>query len=128
MSEPVAHLRYYTDKHIPKAVAIQLRNRGIDTIRCEDVGLGDASDLTHLEYATSEGRAVIKKDADFIRLDKLWHAEGQSHAGIIICKGSLQGERAIGQIVNDVVIYHELIERGVRTAASDITDKIVYVR
>ena len=68
MAERNARPKFYSDKHIPKAVAKQLRSRGVDIVRCEDVGLGDADDLTHLEYATREGCAVITNDTDFIRL------------------------------------------------------------
>lgn len=121
-------LKFYTDKHIPKAVTTQLRSRGIDIIRCEEVGLGDATDLTHLEYATSEGRAIITKDADFTRLDKLWRAQGRSHAGILFCKGNLQGELAIGRLVSAVMMYHDLIEGGAGTTESEITNRIVFVR
>jgi predicted nuclease of predicted toxin-antitoxin system len=38
-------LKFYMDTHIPKAVAIQLRNKGIDVVRCEDVGLTESDDV-----------------------------------------------------------------------------------
>jgi hypothetical protein len=40
-------MKLYADTHIPKQVAIQLRQKGIDIIRCEEVGLGEASDDKH---------------------------------------------------------------------------------
>ena len=33
-------IKFYTDTHIARQVAIQLRAKGIDVVRCEDVGMG----------------------------------------------------------------------------------------
>ena len=55
-------LKFYTDSHIQKAVADQLRAQGVDVVRCQDVGMADADDLPHLEYATEEGRVVVTND------------------------------------------------------------------
>lgn len=35
-------IRFYTDTHIAKQVAVQLQAKGIDAIRCEDVGMAEA--------------------------------------------------------------------------------------
>ena len=56
MADKPTPIAFYTDTHIAKAVALQLRGHGIDVIRCEQVGLADASDVRHLEYATQHGR------------------------------------------------------------------------
>jgi len=58
-------IRYYLDTHIPKAVAEQLRLRGIDVVRCEEVGLAEADDTEHLEYAAAQERTLVSHDADF---------------------------------------------------------------
>jgi predicted nuclease of predicted toxin-antitoxin system len=76
-------IKFYTDTHIAKAVAVQLRARGIDVVRCEEVGMAEADDDAHLAYATREGRVVITADRDFLRLHKQWQAAGKSHGGII---------------------------------------------
>ena len=76
-------IKFYTDSHIAKAIAVQLHNRGVDIIRCQDVGMGDADDAEHLEYATGQGRSVITGDADFLALDAQWHRSSKHHAGII---------------------------------------------
>ena len=55
-------LRFYTDTHIDKQVAIQLRTHGVDVVRCEEVGMAEAEDDAHLIYATQHERALITKD------------------------------------------------------------------
>jgi predicted nuclease of predicted toxin-antitoxin system len=57
-------LKFYTDTHVPKAVAIQLRAQGIEVIRCEEVGLAESDDVEHLEYATSKGCTLVSHDLD----------------------------------------------------------------
>src|SRR6266540_1346766 len=52
-------IKFYTDSHIAKAIAVQLRNRSVDIVRCQDVGMDDADDIEHLEYAASQGRTII---------------------------------------------------------------------
>ncbi len=127
MPDEQARLKLYTDKHIPKAVTTQLRRRGIDIVRCEDVGLGDANDFTHLEYAANEGRVIITRDADFTRLHAEWVKTNRTHAGIMFCRSNLQGEDAIGRIVSEVLMYHELIEGGAGSLEADIANRILFV-
>jgi hypothetical protein len=58
-------LRFYTDTHIPRQVAIQLRMKGIEVVRCEEIGMAEADDESHLTYAAENGLALITKDAGF---------------------------------------------------------------
>ncbi len=119
--------RFYTDRHIPKAVTSQLQKRGVDIVRCEDVGLSNADDFTHLEYATAEGRVVVSHDTDFVRLHHEWQSEGKKHAGILFCLSHLQGEAGIGTIVSEVMMYHELIAGGAGSVESDLVNKLIFV-
>jgi hypothetical protein len=41
-------LEFYTDTHITKQVAVQLRKRGVDVVLCEEVGL--MAVVTGVEY------------------------------------------------------------------------------
>ncbi len=41
-------LKFYTDTHVAKVVAVQLRPRGIEVIRCEDVGMARSGDFDYL--------------------------------------------------------------------------------
>jgi predicted nuclease of predicted toxin-antitoxin system len=60
-------LKFYLDTHISKQVALQLRQKGVDVVRCEEVGIAAADDEAHLEYAATEGRILISADQDFTR-------------------------------------------------------------
>jgi predicted nuclease of predicted toxin-antitoxin system len=126
MSETAKSLKFYTDTHIAKAVAVQLRNRGIDIIRCEEVDMADAKDIEHLEYATQEGRIIITNDEDFLALDAVWREQGKTHAGIMHCRA--QGEIAIGIIVKKCIALHENIESGKGILESDIVNQVIFVR
>jgi len=122
-------LKFYTDTHIDKQVAIQLRQKGVDVIRCEDVGLAEADDETHLRYAAEHQIALITKDAGFRLRHFNWIGQGRTHYGIFFC--SNRQAASIGQIVNICAAYAELLEQGAGTLADvqneffDITQEMV---
>ena len=106
-------LKFYTDTHIDKQVAIQLRQKGVDVVRCEEVDLAEADDETHLAYAARNNLALITKDAGFRSRHFDWLSEGKGHHGIFFC-----GDRhiaAIGTIVNACYAYAQLIENNAGT-------------
>jgi predicted nuclease of predicted toxin-antitoxin system len=108
-------LRFYTDTHVPRQVAVQLRQYGVDVVRCEDVGLAEADDETHLEFAAREGRILVSFDKGFRTRAFEWLANGKNHAGIFLCKSNLQRERGIGIIVNTCHFYWETVEAAAAT-------------
>lgn len=103
-------IAFYTDTHIPKQVAVQLRAKGISVVRCEDVELATADDETHLVYASDNKLALITKDEGFRVRHFRWLAEGKNHSGIFFCAN--RQNSAIGIIVNACVTYYELIVSG----------------
>lgn len=128
MNDQAQQVKFYTDTHIAKAVSVQLRLRGIDVVRCEEIGMATASDVEHLEYAAKEGRIVITNDDDFSRLSSQWINEGKHHSGIMYCLSEVQGEAAIGIIVKECIDLHELIKAGAGTLEADVVDQVFYVR
>lgn len=102
---PPISLKFYTDVHIPKQVALQLRKRGVDVVRRQDVAMDDARDLEHLAFATQEQRALVSIDQDFRA--QFWEARaaGRQHAGIFRVSTYLQGPDAIGRIVTELFAY-----------------------
>lgn len=111
----MSELKFYTDTHVDKQVAIQLRNRGVDIVRCQDVGLADADDETHLRYATQHDRVLITFDKGFRDRAFTWLAEGKSHGGVFVCKHDLQSEAGIGKIVTMCLFYHDAVDGGAAT-------------
>lgn len=120
-------IKFYTDTHIAKAVAIQLRNRGIDIVRCEEVGLAEAKDTEHLNYATTQKRMLITNDDDFLNLISKWRQAGKSHYGVMYCLPHIQGDVAVGKIVHICLEYHALIAGRAGTVEDDIVNQVIYV-
>ena len=86
-------IKFYTDVHIAREAVAQLQNKGVDIIHCGEVDLSDADDLTHLDYATAEGRVMVSCDEGFER----YHAQRQA-------AGEAQ---SISVIVNEILFLHE---------------------
>ncbi len=118
-------IRYYLDTHIPKAVAEQLRSRGVDVLRCEEVEMAEADDTEHLEYATAHERTLVSHDADFRDLHSLWIGEGLSHAGIMIFNRRFQGN--IGKLVRELFDYHEMVHSGAAVLKDDIFGVLIEI-
>ena len=104
----MSKLKFYTDTHIDRQVAVQLRQKGIEVIRCEEVGLAEADDEAHLNYAAQHELALISKDADFRLLHFAWLHRGKNHHGIFFCAD--RHTAAVGKIVNVCLVYAQLIE------------------
>ena len=119
-------LRFYADTHISKQVALQLRQRAIDIIRCEEVGMAEASDEAHLEYATEQGRILLTVDKGFRDRAFNWLAQGRKHGGVIIIHPDLQGLAGIGQIVSWCHFFHQAVELGA-ASEDEFKDKVNYI-
>jgi predicted nuclease of predicted toxin-antitoxin system len=115
-------IKYYTDTHIPKAVALQLRTRGIDVVRCEEVDLAEASDSEHLEYAAANGRTLISHDRDFWDIHARWLAEGREHCGIVLFGRQLQGN--VGKLVTELADLAQMIEEDAASLEKDIYNQV----
>lgn len=111
MAKPI---RFYLDEHIPVAIADGLRRRGIDVTRAQEVGLRQADDVSHLEYARREGMVLITQDSDFLK----FHAQGIDHAGIIYFR---QGTHSIGKVVAFLTLVHQILD------AAEIHGKVQFL-
>lgn len=128
MSETHTPLKLYTDTHIAKTVAVQLRNRGVDVVRCEEVGLAEVDDYTHLQYATENGRVLVTRDSDFTRIHAEWQQQGKRHGGILYIRGSIQGKGSIGIIVTRLYDYYLLVEGEAGSVETDFANRVIYVK
>lgn len=52
-------VRYHLDEHVPAAIAVGLRQRGIDVTTSVEAGLLGADDTDHLRYATAQSRVLV---------------------------------------------------------------------
>lgn len=118
-------LRYYFDTHIPKAAAVQLRERGVDVVRCEEVELADADDVEHLEYATAQHRTLVTHDRGFWKLHADWLIQGLHHAGIVLFNQHFQGN--VGKLVTELFELYSMIEAEAGILERDIYDRVYEV-
>lgn len=117
MGTPMAVIRYHFDQHCPKAVARGLRAYGFDVTTAREVGLAEASDLEHLEYARHTGRVIFTRDSDFFDL----HHRGiaQPHPGIVYC--IQQTRLSIGEMIAGLRLIGTVFE------AEELTNVLHYL-
>jgi len=78
-------VRLYLDRHIMGRLAVDLRGRGYDVVRTEEVGKDTAPDDEQLAFAAAENRAILTFNIrDFAPLHEAWQAAGRPHAGVIV--------------------------------------------
>lgn len=92
-------VRFHIDENVAIAVAIGLRQRGVDVTIPRDVQLTGASDLAHLDFALGDGRVVGKHDRHFIA----HYSAGVPHAGIAYC---CQGKYSAGELIQILGLMH----------------------
>ena len=100
----MASIAFQFDEHVPHAVAVALRRRGIDVVTATDTGLRGSSDSEQLSHAAAQGRVMVTHDSDFLAL----HEQGHRHAGIAYCH---QGARTIGELITGLVLVYEVLDR-----------------
>lgn len=79
----------FTDEHIFKGLARELRNRGYNAEGCHEAGRANLkiSDDEQLAYATRADRALLTENVvDFLHIDIAWKSAGREHAGIILVR------------------------------------------
>jgi Domain of unknown function (DUF5615) len=118
-------IKFYTDSHIARAVAIQLRRKGVDIIRCQDVAMDDADDPDHLDYAVKQGRTLVTSDEDFLALDAEWRGSGRQHSGIVYVFP--ENREAIGTMVKELLFLYEAIEGGAADLEKDVYNQIIRI-
>jgi hypothetical protein len=92
-------IRFHLDEHVPAAIAIGLRRRGVDVTTTGDAGLEGADDSAHIAFALGEGRVIVTHDRDFPR----HHTGGVEHAGILYC---YQSKYSIGDLLRAILLVH----------------------
>ena len=120
-------LKFFFDTHIAKSAALQLRAKGVDVVRCEEVDMADALDEDLLQYATDENRIMVSQDDDFTKLHVKWQESNKKHAGIIKLPRSVQKEAQISLVVNDIAFYDEAEQGGAIDYYTEIENTIIYL-
>lgn len=97
----MARIRFWTDEHVPKAVARGLRQRGVDAVTAAEAGMLGAADRWLLEHLKAEGRVVITHDTDSLGL----HAAGAHHAGVVYAPP----DTSIGDMIRGALLIAEVL-------------------
>jgi hypothetical protein len=95
-------IRFHLDEHVPSAIAVGLRRRGIDVTTTNDAGLAGADDQQHIAFARSQNRVIVTHDDDFLVLN----SQGIAHAGIAYCH---QGSRSAGELLRLLLVLNECL-------------------
>lgn len=94
------------DVHVPKAITLRLKLKGIDVLTAQEDGCALFADEELLKRATELDRVLFSQDADFILVAAKWQAGGRSFPGIIF---GHQMRGSIGQYVEDLWLIAEVL-------------------
>lgn len=111
-------LPFYMDVHVPAAVTLGLRRRGLDILTSQDDETRTFDDDALLARATELGRALLSQDADLLRLAQERQAAGVPFSGVIFAH---QQGVSIGQLVEDLHLLATCCE------ADELADKVTYL-
>ncbi len=89
----------YTDVHVPSAVTLGLRFRGIDVLTSQQDGTTGVSDQELILRSTALRRVLLTQDTDFLTIAAVYQQDGREFFGVIFAK---QLGIGLGQIIEDV--------------------------
>jgi hypothetical protein len=89
----------YMDAHVPSAITVGLRRRGIEVMTCQEDGSDKLSDDKLLERATQLERVLFSQDDDLLKVAAHWQATGKEFYGVIYAH-QLSG--GIGELIRDL--------------------------
>ena len=108
----------YMDVHVPYAITIGLRLRGIDVLTSQEDGTTQLNDPDLLSRASALGRALFTQDKDFLRVAAERQQHNQGFAGVIYAH---QAEITISQCLNDLELIVKIYE------PEDLADRVEYL-
>ncbi len=76
-------IAFYMDQHVPRAVTVGLRLRGIDVIAAYEDGASEFEDPVLLDRASALGRVLFTRDDDLLAEATRRQREGVSFGGVI---------------------------------------------
>ncbi len=97
-------IQFYMDVHVPEAVTLQLRARGVDVLTAIEDNARQLTDAEILQRAHDLGRVVVTQDIRFRALAEAWQKKGRPFSGLVF---SHQLRITIGQFVSDLGLIAE---------------------
>ncbi len=89
----------YLDVHVPRAIADQLRLRGIDVVMAQEDGTTTLADDHLLERSSELGRVLFTQDIRFKALAESWQRSSRPFSGVAF---GHQLAGTIGRYVQDL--------------------------
>ena len=89
----------YMDEHLPSAITVGLKSRGIDVLTALEDGHTGDPDADLLRRATALGRVVVTFDVDFLREASILANAHENFAGVIYMNPNTI---TLGQILFDL--------------------------
>lgn len=94
-------LKLYLDVHVPRAVTVAVRLRGIDVLTAQEDGASELTDSDLLDRATALDRVLFSQDDDLLKEAAKRQRSGQRFAGVLYAH---QLNITIGRCVDDLVL------------------------
>lgn len=76
-------IAFYMDHHVPKAITIALRSRGVDVLTAYDDGREETEDLDLIIRASELNRVVFTHDHHFFEKTAILQKEGVHFMGVV---------------------------------------------
>ena len=119
-------LKFFTDENTVKAIAVELRNKGVDIVRNVKIGMMSDPDDELLDYAIKNNRIVITEDDDFLRHNKARLEAGLEHPGIFFLNPHVRGKKGIGTVVRFVLEAHRQVKSGEKNV-EEFYNQVMYI-
>ncbi len=100
-------VRLYMDHHVPIAITVGLRARGVDVLTAEEDGSATLDDDELLARASSIGRVLFSQDADLLALAQLWLQSAREFGGVVYAH---QLAISIGQAIRDLELVAKVLD------------------
>jgi predicted nuclease of predicted toxin-antitoxin system len=94
-------LAFYMDHHVPRAITLGLRLRGVDVLTAYEDGASELEDVTLLDRASERGRVLFTRDDDLLAEAAKRQREEIPFLGVIYAH---QLRVSIGRCVQDLEI------------------------
>lgn len=91
----------YMDQHVPRAVTVGLRLRGVDVLTAWEDGAGAFSDPELLDRASALGRVLFSQDDDLLVEAMRRQAAGLPFSGVVYAH---QLRASIGECIQDLFL------------------------
>lgn len=92
-------LALYMDVHVPLAVTLQLRQRGVDILTAIEDDLAEATDFDLLLRSSELGRVMVTQDVRFKALAESWQRGPRFFSGMVFAH---QLFVTLGRMVGDL--------------------------